>query len=87
MIHQEFLQYFHITYYLDSEHQDYDWAEEQERAFKTLKDKLCNAPALALPDGTKDFMVYCDVSCQGLGDYDCEIRYHPSKANVVADAL
>ncbi|GKD35714.1 hypothetical protein Tco_1251223 [Tanacetum coccineum] len=20
-------------------------------------------------------------------DYDCEIRYHPSKANVVADAL
>nr|GFC32655.1 putative reverse transcriptase domain-containing protein [Tanacetum cinerariifolium] len=22
-----------------------------------------------------------------LGDYDCEIRYHPGKANVVADAL
>ena len=22
-----------------------------------------------------------------LADYDCEIRYHPSKANVVADAL
>nr|GFC31652.1 putative reverse transcriptase domain-containing protein [Tanacetum cinerariifolium] len=21
------------------------------------------------------------------GDYDCEIRYHPGKANVVADAL
>ncbi|GKD53285.1 hypothetical protein Tco_1286672, partial [Tanacetum coccineum] len=22
-----------------------------------------------------------------LADYDCEIRYHPRKANVVADAL
>ncbi|GJW39980.1 putative reverse transcriptase domain-containing protein [Tanacetum coccineum] len=75
-----------------------------------------------LPDGPKDFVVYCDASALGLGcvlmqrgkviayasrqlkiheknytthdlelelfsDYDCEIRYHPGKANVVADAL
>nr|GEY72596.1 hypothetical protein [Tanacetum cinerariifolium] len=33
----------------------------------TLKDKLCNAPVLALSDGTEDFAVYCDASCQGLG--------------------
>ncbi|GKC33750.1 putative reverse transcriptase domain-containing protein [Tanacetum coccineum] len=138
-----------------------------ETAFETLKDKLCNAPVLALPDGPTDFVVYCDASCQGLGcvlmqrgkviayasrqlkiheknytthdlelgavvfalkiwrhylygmksiiytdhkslqhifdqkelnmhqrhwielfsDYDCEIRYHPGKANVVANAL
>nr|GEY08173.1 retrotransposon protein, putative, Ty3-gypsy subclass [Tanacetum cinerariifolium] len=32
-----------------------------------LKDKLCNAPVLALLDGPEDFMVYCDTSCQGLG--------------------
>ncbi|GJZ04120.1 putative reverse transcriptase domain-containing protein [Tanacetum coccineum] len=32
----------------------------------TLKDMLCNAPALALPDGPEDFMVYCDASCQDL---------------------
>ncbi|GKB50642.1 hypothetical protein Tco_0901395 [Tanacetum coccineum] len=30
--------------------------EEQENAFQTLKDKLCNAPILALPDGSKDFL-------------------------------
>ncbi|GKB11195.1 putative reverse transcriptase domain-containing protein [Tanacetum coccineum] len=45
----------------------YDWGEEQERAFQTLKDKLCNAPVLALSDGSEDFVVYCDTSCQGLG--------------------
>ncbi|GJW82176.1 putative reverse transcriptase domain-containing protein [Tanacetum coccineum] len=33
----------------------------------TLKDMLCNAPALALPDGPEDFMVYWDTSCQDLG--------------------
>nr|GEU48997.1 putative reverse transcriptase domain-containing protein [Tanacetum cinerariifolium] len=60
-------------------------------------DKLLNAPVLALLDGSEDFVVYCDASGLGLGcvlmqrelfsDYDCEISYHPGKANVVADAL
>ncbi|GJU14114.1 putative reverse transcriptase domain-containing protein [Tanacetum coccineum] len=45
----------------------FDWGEEQELAFQTLKDKLCNAPVLTLPDGPEDFMVYCDASEIGLG--------------------
>ncbi|GJZ31406.1 putative reverse transcriptase domain-containing protein, partial [Tanacetum coccineum] len=132
----------------------FDWGQEQEWAFQTLKDKLCNAPVLALPNGPEDFVVYCDAFEIGLGcvlmqrskviayasrqlkiheknytthdlelgavvfalkiwrhyllqhifsqkelkmrqrcwielfsDYDCGIRYHPGKANVVADAL
>ncbi|GJT79927.1 putative reverse transcriptase domain-containing protein [Tanacetum coccineum] len=40
--------------------------EEQEYAFQTLKDKLCNAPVLALPDGSEDFIVYYDASGIGL---------------------
>ncbi|GJZ80691.1 putative reverse transcriptase domain-containing protein [Tanacetum coccineum] len=71
--------------------------EEHENAFQTLKERLCNAPVLALPNGLEDFVVYCDASGLGLGcvlmqrdlfsSYDCEIRYHPGKENVVADAL
>ncbi|GJY09158.1 retrotransposon protein, putative, ty3-gypsy subclass [Tanacetum coccineum] len=45
----------------------FDWDEEQENAFQTLKDKLCNAPVLALPDGPKALVVYCDASGLGLG--------------------
>ncbi|GKA17697.1 putative reverse transcriptase domain-containing protein [Tanacetum coccineum] len=123
---------------------------------------MCSALILALPEGSEDFVVYCDASHKGLGavlmqrekviayasrqlkvheknytthdlelgsvvfalkiwrhylygtrctvftdhkslqkelnmrqrrwlellsDYDCDIRYHPGKANVVADAL
>ncbi|GJU38095.1 putative reverse transcriptase domain-containing protein, partial [Tanacetum coccineum] len=39
----------------------------KEYAFQTLKDKLHNAPVLALPDGSEDFVVYCDASGIGLG--------------------
>ncbi|GJT37866.1 putative reverse transcriptase domain-containing protein [Tanacetum coccineum] len=112
------------------------WGDKQEAAFQLLKQKLCSAPILALPEGSEDFIAYCDASKKGLGavlmqrekiwrhylygtkctvftdhkslqhildqkelnmrqrrwlellsDYDYDIRYHPRKANVVADAL
>ncbi|GJY54587.1 putative reverse transcriptase domain-containing protein [Tanacetum coccineum] len=93
----------------------YIWGEDQESAFQLLKQKLCEAPILSIPEGNDDFVVYYDASHQGLGavlmqkekhildqkelnmrqrrwlellaDYDCEISYHPRKANDVADAL
>nr|GEW72708.1 putative reverse transcriptase domain-containing protein [Tanacetum cinerariifolium] len=145
----------------------FKWETEAEESFQTLKQKLCCAPILALPEGSKEFVVYCDALLRGFGDvlmhrekviayasrqlrtheenytthdlelgavvfalrlwrhylygtkcmvytdhkslqhildqkelnmrqhrwiellsdYDCEIRYHPGKANVVADAL
>ncbi|GJU10180.1 putative reverse transcriptase domain-containing protein [Tanacetum coccineum] len=118
----------------------FEWGDKQGAAFQTLKNKLCSAPILALPQGAKNFIVYFDASHKGvrfdakrevvftlkiwrhylygtkctaftdhkslqhildqkelnmrqrrwlelLSDYDCEIRYHPGKANVVADAL
>nr|GEX47584.1 putative reverse transcriptase domain-containing protein [Tanacetum cinerariifolium] len=34
---------------------------------KTLKQKLCSAPILALPEGSENFMVYYDASHKGLG--------------------
>ncbi|GJS43631.1 putative reverse transcriptase domain-containing protein [Tanacetum coccineum] len=145
----------------------FDWGEKEENAFQLIKQKLCSAPILALPEGIEDSVVYCDSSHNGLGvvlmqrekviayasrqlkvheknytthdlelgsvvfalkiwrhylygtrctvftdhkslqhildqkelnmrqrrwlellsDYDCDIRYHPGKANVVVDAL
>ncbi|GJT39702.1 putative reverse transcriptase domain-containing protein [Tanacetum coccineum] len=145
----------------------FDWGEKEENAFQLIKQKLCSAPILALPEGSEDFVVYCDASYKGLGavlmqrekviayasrqlkvheknytthdlelgsvvfalkiwrhylyetrctvftdhkslqhildqkelnmrqcrwlellsDYDCDICYHPGKANVVTDAL
>ncbi|GKB87393.1 putative reverse transcriptase domain-containing protein, partial [Tanacetum coccineum] len=145
----------------------FEWGDKQETAFQLLKQTLCSAPILALPERSKDFIVYYDASIKGLGavlmqrekviayasrqlkiheknytthdlelgavvfslklwrhylygtkctvfrdhkslqhilnqkelnmrqrrwlellsDYDFEIRYHPGKANIVADAL
>ncbi|GJR20805.1 putative reverse transcriptase domain-containing protein [Tanacetum coccineum] len=121
---------------LNQKNKKYIWRENQESAFQLLKQKLYEAPILALQEGNDNFVVYCDASHQGLGAvlmqrekviayasrqlkpheenytthdlelgavvfalkiwrhylygtkyYDCEIRYHPGKANVVADAL
>ncbi|GJR35819.1 putative reverse transcriptase domain-containing protein [Tanacetum coccineum] len=152
---------------LTQKNKKYIWGKDQESAFQLLKQKLCEAPILALSEGNDNFVVYCDASHQGsravlmqrekviayasqqlkpneenyttydlelgavlfalkiwrhylygtkcivftdhkslqhildqkelnmrqrrwlelLADYDCKIRYHPGKENVVADAL
>nr|GEW19968.1 putative reverse transcriptase domain-containing protein [Tanacetum cinerariifolium] len=45
----------------------FDWGEKEENAFQLLKKKLYSAPILALPEGSEDFVVYCDASHKGLG--------------------
>ncbi|GKE25885.1 putative reverse transcriptase domain-containing protein [Tanacetum coccineum] len=73
---------------LTQKNQKYKWGADQEEAFQMLKDNLCNASILSLPDRSEDFVVYCDASNKGLGCVLMQrgkIRYHPGKANVVAD--
>nr|GEZ09015.1 hypothetical protein [Tanacetum cinerariifolium] len=45
----------------------FDWGEKAETAFQLLKQKLCSAPILALPEGSENFVAYCDASHKGLG--------------------
>ncbi|GKA23812.1 retrotransposon protein, putative, ty3-gypsy subclass [Tanacetum coccineum] len=45
----------------------FDWSEKAEAAFQLLRQKLCSAPILALPEGSENFVVYCDASRKGLG--------------------
>ncbi|GJW38168.1 putative reverse transcriptase domain-containing protein [Tanacetum coccineum] len=50
---------------LTQKNKTYVWGDKQEEAFRIMKEKLCNAPVLALLDGPNDFVVYCDASNQG----------------------
>ncbi|GKD44831.1 putative reverse transcriptase domain-containing protein [Tanacetum coccineum] len=52
---------------LTQKNQKYEWGVKQKEAFQTLKENLCNAPKVSLPDRAEDFVVYCDASNQGLG--------------------
>ncbi|GJR00728.1 putative reverse transcriptase domain-containing protein [Tanacetum coccineum] len=52
---------------LTQKNKKYEWSEDEEEAFELLKQKLCCAPILALPEGSEDFVVYCDASLKGFG--------------------
>ncbi|GJZ93767.1 putative reverse transcriptase domain-containing protein [Tanacetum coccineum] len=55
----------------------FDWGDKEEEAFQLLKQKLCSAPILALTEGTKDFLVYCDASHKGVVVFALKIwRYY-----------
>ncbi|GJV39156.1 putative reverse transcriptase domain-containing protein [Tanacetum coccineum] len=62
----------------------YEWAKEQEEAFQTLKDNLCDRPILSLGNGSKGFVVYCDASNQGLG---CVLIQIGKVENAIAEML
>ncbi|GJW52014.1 putative reverse transcriptase domain-containing protein [Tanacetum coccineum] len=65
-------------FWLQEKNQKYVWGVKQEEAFQTLKNNLCDAPILTLPDGVEDFMIYCDASNQGLETrFGYELGFHP----------
>nr|GEX07266.1 reverse transcriptase domain-containing protein [Tanacetum cinerariifolium] len=45
----------------------FNLSEKEKAAFQLLKHKLCSASILALPEGSENFVVYCDASSKGLG--------------------
>ncbi|GJT15577.1 putative reverse transcriptase domain-containing protein [Tanacetum coccineum] len=82
---------------LTQKNNKYEWGDKQEEAFRILKGKLCNAyrgkvivyASRQLKAHEKNYTTH-DLELGAIeifSDYDCVIRYHPGKANVVADAL
>nr|GEW70981.1 reverse transcriptase domain-containing protein [Tanacetum cinerariifolium] len=56
-----------LIYLKNKEEHKEHLSDKQEAAFQTLKNKLCSALILALPQGVKNFIVYCDASHKELG--------------------
>nr|GFA02325.1 putative reverse transcriptase domain-containing protein [Tanacetum cinerariifolium] len=66
----------------------FEWGDKQEAAFQQLKQKLCSAPILALPEGCKDFILYCNALNKGLGAVlmqreKSKSKVHQSRAKAV----
>ena len=45
----------------------FKWGSKQDRAFIEIKERLCGAPLLALPDFSKTFEIECDTLGIGIG--------------------
>nr|GEV76550.1 putative reverse transcriptase domain-containing protein [Tanacetum cinerariifolium] len=69
----------------------FDWGEKAEASFQLLKQKLCSAPILALPEGSENFVVYSNASHKGLGvvlmQKEKAIAYVSRQLKVIVDRL
>jgi len=53
--------------YLTHNTTPWQWGPDQQTAFKTLRDAMCDKPVLRQPDFTKPFYVLTDASAYGMG--------------------
>ncbi|GJT58519.1 hypothetical protein Tco_1002052 [Tanacetum coccineum] len=71
---------------LTQKNKKYEWGKDEEEAFQILKQKLYHKSLQYILD-QKELNMRQRRWIELLSDYDYEIRYHPGKGNVVADAL
>ena len=62
-----FSQIAHSLYELTKQNVPFDWTNDCETAFQTLKNKLCTAPVLISPDPNLPFHIFSDASKKSVG--------------------
>nr|GEV81469.1 putative reverse transcriptase domain-containing protein [Tanacetum cinerariifolium] len=61
-----YAKFLKCNFWLSRKNVKFDWSEKAKAAFQLLKQNLYSTLILALPEGSENFMVYCDASRKGL---------------------